>query len=431
MPIAPLRRETSPRGPTRYHALDSLRAAMMLMGILLHAGLSYTHMPRSSIWPFKDPHASVLCDAVAMASALFRMPLFFMIAGFFAALIHQRRGTRGLLVDRARRILGPLVVTWLVTFPVVRAGFLYADALALDNPSPAAAALHALQDGGLYAQPVPIHLWFLEYLLIYYVTAVLVVHGSRGLAPPARRDFSNRFRALMQSPWRPVWLAASTMVPLLAAPMGLIPTPLSFIPEPVALASFGMFFGFGWVVFRHADQLSAIGRRPWKDMALAVLLFPISGLALRFRAVVMPPLWLGPLPPGAEASLSSGSVHGLNLSPSVCLALGLVAQTILALASSLIIWLLVLGITGLFLRGLDCPVPWIRYLADASYWLYLVHFPLMVWTPILLGPLRAPALVKLALVLVISMALMLATYELLVRCTALGAFVGRPTRSKR
>src|SRR5436190_4742025 len=29
----------------RSHALDALRAAMMLLGIVLHAGLSYTHLP--------------------------------------------------------------------------------------------------------------------------------------------------------------------------------------------------------------------------------------------------------------------------------------------------------------------------------------------------------------------------------------------------
>ncbi len=212
--------------------------------------------------------------------------------------------------------------------------------------------------------------------------------------------------------------------------MGVIPTPLPFLPEPVALASYGIFFGFGWVLFRHVDQFSAIGRQPWKDIALAALLFPLSRLALRFRAVVMPPGWLGPLPPGAEASLGSGSLHGLSLSPSACWTLGLLAQTILVLARSLIIWLMVLGITGLFLRGTDRPVPCLRYLADASYWLYFVHFLLMVWTPILLGPLEIPVLVKLLLVVASMMGLMLVSYEVLVRTTALRAVVGDGSRQR-
>src|SRR5438270_10442934 len=89
------------RGPTessgRYHAMDALRAAMLLLGIVLHAGLSYSHMPRSDLWPFKDSRSSVLCDLVIMASGLFRMPIFFMLAGFFAARIHCRRGIPALI----------------------------------------------------------------------------------------------------------------------------------------------------------------------------------------------------------------------------------------------------------------------------------------------------------------------------------------------
>jgi glucan biosynthesis protein C len=101
-PSVPVRPGLAPEGTVRYHTLDNLRAAMMLLGIVLHAGLSYTHMPRNSIWPFKDASSSVFCDAIMMASGLFRMPVFFMVAGFFAALIHQRRGGRSLLANRAR-----------------------------------------------------------------------------------------------------------------------------------------------------------------------------------------------------------------------------------------------------------------------------------------------------------------------------------------
>src|SRR4051795_3374595 len=121
------------RGPMpvaeRDHALDALRAAMMLMGIVLHAGLSYTQLPTKPIWPFKDRHTSILCDAVMMASGLFRMPVFFLIAGYFAAMIWRKRGIAGLIRNRARRILVPFIAVWLVSFPLVQAGFRYAEAL--------------------------------------------------------------------------------------------------------------------------------------------------------------------------------------------------------------------------------------------------------------------------------------------------------------
>src|ERR1019366_5663677 len=36
-----------------------------------------------------------------------------------------------------------------------------------------------------------------------------------------------------------------------------------------------------------------------------------------------------------------------------------------------------LGFTGPFLRWLSRPVPAIRYLSDAAYWLYIAHLPLV------------------------------------------------------
>ncbi len=418
-----------PTGGVRFHALDNLRAAMMLMGLLLHAGLSYSHMPRSPIWPFKDARASILCDAIMAASGLFRMPAFFLVAGFFAALIHERRGSQGLLADRCRRILLPFVAGWLVTFPLVRAGFLYAEAMVAHHAAPGASAARALIVTGPYADPNPIHLWFLEYLLIYYLLALPAVRWVTRLRETTRARFSARFCGMMQSGVAPLGLAVVTALPLLVAPMGLIPAPLSFVPEPVPLVAYGGFFAVGWMLFRHVHLFPVIGRHAPRRLALGLLLVPLSGLLLWLRSLVIAPEAFGALPPGAEASLASDQTLRLGLPRHFTWPIGLTVQGCLAMTGALVIWLLVLGVLGLFLRGLNRPHRGLRYLADASYWLYLVHFPLMVWTPILLAPLPAPAPVKFALVLGITTSLMLAGYELLVRPTHLSAFVGsRPPR---
>ncbi len=49
----------------------------------------------------------------------FRMPIFFVMAGFFAAMMRARRGSKDLLVNRFRRIVLPFVVGWVVLFPVM------------------------------------------------------------------------------------------------------------------------------------------------------------------------------------------------------------------------------------------------------------------------------------------------------------------------
>ena len=47
----------------------------------------------------------------------FRMPLFFVLSGFFTAMLWQRRGARGLAKHRAKRILLPLGLGCLTIVP--------------------------------------------------------------------------------------------------------------------------------------------------------------------------------------------------------------------------------------------------------------------------------------------------------------------------
>src|ERR671911_846280 len=96
----------------RYHSLDALRAAMMLLGLVLHSAASYTQAPLGSLWPYHDPQTSVAFDLLIFFIHLFRMPVFFVVAGFFAALLYYRDGLAGFARNRVRRVLLPLVLFW-------------------------------------------------------------------------------------------------------------------------------------------------------------------------------------------------------------------------------------------------------------------------------------------------------------------------------
>jgi hypothetical protein len=80
----------------------------------------------------------------------------------------------------------------------------------------------------------------------------------------------------------------------------------------------------------------------------------------------------------------------------------------------------------LFVRYGDTPRPWVRYLATASSWMYLVHLPLTIWIPGFLAPVALPALVKGAIVLGVTGCLTLWTYDRFVRSTAVGALLNGP-----
>ena len=76
----------------RVHYMDNLRALAMLAGVVFHAALAYSPFIHN-YWPTAYAASSRLVDVLAWFVHLFRMPLFFPIAGFFAALLVRRHGT--------------------------------------------------------------------------------------------------------------------------------------------------------------------------------------------------------------------------------------------------------------------------------------------------------------------------------------------------
>ena len=95
--------------------LDALRAAAMLLGILLHAGLSFVPFP----WPVQDERQSGFYWFLFAAIHGFRMPVFFLLSGFFTAMLWRRRGMKSMLTHRFRRVLLPFLLGLVTIVPAV------------------------------------------------------------------------------------------------------------------------------------------------------------------------------------------------------------------------------------------------------------------------------------------------------------------------
>jgi peptidoglycan/LPS O-acetylase OafA/YrhL len=111
---------TTHKGKKRFHDLDALRGYAMLLGIVLHGLMSFIVIP---FWPAQDRYQSTeVAGAILLFIHGFRLPLFFLISGFFTAMLWRKRGLRGLFKQRAIRILIPLmlgtVVTWVLMLPL-------------------------------------------------------------------------------------------------------------------------------------------------------------------------------------------------------------------------------------------------------------------------------------------------------------------------
>ena len=81
----------------RLHALDAVRAGALLLGVVFHAGFSFIPGMIAGIWAFDDNSPSTSISVLVFVSHIFRMSLFFFIAGFFARMMFQKKGARGLL----------------------------------------------------------------------------------------------------------------------------------------------------------------------------------------------------------------------------------------------------------------------------------------------------------------------------------------------
>ena len=91
-----------------------------------------------------------------------------------------------------------------------------------------------------------------------------------------------------------------------------------------------------------------------------------------------------------------------------------------ALAYSISIWcwsLAILGIATRFLSHANAPC---GYVADASYWIYLMHLPVVVALQVLVGKLPWHWSIKFPLILVVSLTVLFASYRYLVRSTFIG-----------
>src|SRR5690606_38625009 len=99
---------------TRFHAMDAARASALLLGVVLHATISFWPGFREANWPISDDSSSPFLASVFFVIHVFRMSLFFAIAGFFAHLLSERVGAWGFVKSRLRRIALPFVASVVV-----------------------------------------------------------------------------------------------------------------------------------------------------------------------------------------------------------------------------------------------------------------------------------------------------------------------------
>lgn len=252
-------------------------------------------------------------------------------------------------------------------------GFLTSDRLSVKVGG---GAFHLIQTNVFH------HLWFLWFLCwlvpIFAAVAWIVDRWQPAGVP----------RWLVLSPARFVWLIPLSLIPqafmAIGQPSFGPDTSSGFVPAPHLLLHYGIFFGLGALYYCTGDDERRLGRWWWLILPSALVLILPAGL------------------------------FSMGQRPSTD-----VAQVAYA-------WAMSFGMIGLFRKVLTRERAWVRYLSDASYWLYLTHLPLVIMAQVLVRDWDMSPLVKFLLIITGVTGVLLVAYRAFVRYTWIGRLLNGP-----
>lgn len=374
--------KTVPQKTERIHSLDSLRAIMMILGLVFHSALTYAVSDFGEGWPIKDTESTHLFnDLIKHLISRFRMPLFFLVAGFFGALLFYERQPLKMIKNRASRILYPFIVFLLILWPVIVFAFSYTQLIFTGSDNAFSETISKFSHLSILIPEKTYHLWFLYYLSLITAASVILGLIFKKL-PTLSTEISKGFNWVLKKPILRI-LIFTVITCFVYFIMGTTSTGgMSFKPNISTFTFFFFFYTVGWVLYKSKHLLNEMMRCDWicTGLGLALTLFYLFNLTRLDDLYII-------------------------------------------LLKSITVWLFIFGITGLFIRYGSKHSAVMRYISDASYWVYLVHLPLTAFLPSLLFNWNVSAIIKFFTVLSIATFICFFTYHFFVRATFIGKFL--------
>ena len=364
--------------PNRLYYLDALRAFAMLYGILVH--VTTLGVPEGLRW-------------IPVTSGYFRMGLFFLVSGFFGAMMLRRYAPVDFLRRRSVALLVPLATGLIFLNPITN----WLVATYHNGPVPLSMAILNPAGAGLNGPGVwHLHLWFLITLFFYVATApVLVALGKR-----------------------------------LAAPGGQIAARLASLPPTVVILLLALGIAGGSVVLRTAyhvalnpflesTPLGWIGPTTmyyWPFYITGMILFAYPALSDRFQSVSIPALVLGILVAVAGVKIGLPGAAG-DVVRIVAKAFCTVTAVALFMA--------------VFRRFLNHPT-WLSKAAGYVYSVYIMHFLVIYAVAFALRPLGLGPYSTFFVVAAITYVIVFALHRHVIKPSPLLEFLlnGKPMRTR-
>lgn len=354
----------------------------MLLGLVIHSAITYG-LYEGYHWPIKDPVSTgFFMDYIVFFIHAFRMPIFFVVAGFFGAMLFFERGHKRMLKNRIDRILYPFIVFILILAPTIKFAASYSNSVFANGENPMMTALEPFKAFAGWIPASTSHLWFLYYLLMITIASYFL-----GLLFNQFKKFTAQttkaFNWILQKPIVKLVIFSSLTVVLLTF-MGSswVATSTAWVPDFNTFIFYFFFYFIGWILFKSKHLLDTFMQY---DLALTIL-----GI-ISFTALFI-----------YRDSLNELQVTIIN---------------------SVTVWLFIFGITGLFIRYGSQHSHLMRYNSDASYWIYLLHLTFTILLPAFIVDWDIPAFAKFLFVFLVTSGICLVTYHYMVRSTFIGKFL--------
>ena len=364
----------------------------MLLGIVLHAALPY--MPNiEALWP-ADESSSHVVTAIFHFIHIWRMPLFFILTGFFANLIISRRSWSSWWGNRLLRIGLPIIIfsplmsatlPWILTYGKTGEFIIFYS-----------------NEGH------PFHLWFLWHLIIFVIltaTFRFLYLGGIGVLRNLNRiglSFIDSILGKSRSVLSGIVFRSRFPITFIIACIIV-----NFSTGGELVLNVGaslLYFGFGYSLYGNPSLFMFL-KTHWKYYFIAGMigftLFMIVTLAMDSK-----------LQPDIYNRAVAGAVEtGWDIE-SLWLLQYLLKITCAVLFSYAFI--------GLSERQFGSYSPKLRFISDGAYWMYLIHLPTVTIITFSMFSLNIRVEIKFTIAIGATSIICLITYKYLVRHTPIG-----------
>jgi peptidoglycan/LPS O-acetylase OafA/YrhL len=361
----------------RFAYLDVLRALAVLLLVFFHA-TGYLLLRRET---------GDVGLAFRWVVHAFHMPLFFVLSGFVLGLAARKTGMAKQIRSRWRRLAVPFLVGMVTVIPALKIVNQIYISRKPETTGGGKAREAARIDFDTVFSWQPQHLWFLEYL--FYLSAIVLAAWWAWRRYGLDQKVGPRARPLMLA----ALIALPVVTVLLDGGWEAAYQPDTMVPDVWLSLYYLCFLAAGWMLSGKDGYRQSLERAPGTKLLL--------GGALVFAAYS---IWRDHAPDLPD-ELSAARIFVVVASLAAC-------------------WLLISGLWGLSAKLFASPGPRLRLFAESSYWLYIVHLPILVLIESELARTSLPVVVRWLTAIALTTALCTLSYALFVKDKPLSRLLG-------